>query len=236
MTNRVFRVGTVDYPASKQVVQRDVDVVELSATHGVPIKASTAKKWRSEAGAILAFSLQAPKHLVEKPKEGTPLPGDREGYGGFKLTKENLKIWNNFTKAAAALGADAVVILTPASFTPAKANLDAFGDFFKGVRENKGLESIDIVWDPSGPWEIEQAGEVAQENRILLAVDPLRDPPPMGPSAYFRLGPFAAMGSRIGLYDLERIRDASTPFEKVTCVFNTSRALDDARNLKKILD
>ncbi len=69
----------------------------------------------------------------------------------------------------------------------------------------------------------------------MLAVDPLRDPAPAGPLAYFRMGPFASMGSRVGLYDLERIMEAGESFDRTICVFETPRSFDDARNLKKVL-
>ena len=43
------------------------------------------------------------------------------------------------------------------------------------------------------------------------------------------------MGSRIGVYDLERIAVSCRGFERVTAVFGTNRALDDVRNFKKML-
>jgi len=91
------------------------------------------------------------------------------------------------------------------------------------------------VWQPSGPWDQEQAAGYAVELGMQLAVDPLRDEPVAGSVAYFRLGPFAAMGSRVGVYDLERIVDIAQAFSQVTVVFGTPRGLDDAKNLKQII-
>ncbi len=234
MTESRVRVGTVDYPVAKKTVQRSVDIVELSGTLAVPVKPATARKWRKEAPPKMGFALEAPKHLFEALPKGAPLPGDPKGYGGFSTSDENINLFKEFGKTVAALEAESIVILTPASFTPAMVNRTAFATFLETARKELEI-TANLVWEPKGPWETEEAADFAASNDLVLAVDPLRDPPPLGQTAYFRLGPFAAMGSRMGLYDLERLGDAIAPFENATCVFHTNRSLDDARNLKKVL-
>jgi hypothetical protein len=91
-----------------------------------------------------------------------------------------------------------------------------------------------IAWQPSGPWTHEQACAFSAQIGLTLAVDPLRDEAPAGNAAYFRLGPFAVMGSRVGVYDHARLVEAAAFFETTTIVFETPLALDDVRNLKKI--
>ena len=142
-----------------------------------------------------------------------------------------MKLWDRALRFSLGAQAKALVLITPSSFTPAKDNRDALASFLSEV-DRRGL---DLVWEFHGPWDLDRAAEFAGELDALLAVDPLRDPPPAGRAAYFRLGPFAAMGTRMGTYDLERLADSSSMFERVTCVFDTSRSLDDARNLKKVL-
>jgi hypothetical protein len=103
---------------------------------------------------------------------------------------------------------------------------------FFAAADRRGLS---IAWEPHGPWEHPRAAAHAAAAGLVLAVDPLRDPAPAGASAYFRLGPFAALGSRLGVYNLERLADAAQPFAQVTCVLDTPRALDDVRNLRAVL-
>ncbi len=231
MTDKRVRIGTVGYPVEKRIVHGSVDVVELKDACTAPPKPATGKRLRQQAEDRIAFTLQVPRYLFESPPEGMPLKGSLGAYGSFQTTKENIGLWEKTIRFAEAIEADSLVLPTPSEFTPAKANQDALSGFISAVQP----VGLDIVWEPHGPWEHEQAAIYAKAAGILLAVDPLRDPPPEGEAAYFRLGPFAAMGSRMGMYDLERLGEAIARFERVTCVFETERALDDARNLKNTL-
>lgn len=226
-----IQIGTVGFPVSKKLVFADVDLVELTECRGVPPKSSTGKRWRSEAPGRVSFSVQLPEYLHEAPPPGTLLTGDIDGYGLFKSTKENLDLWDKAIRFAKGVEASALVLPTSAGFTPDMSNRKALSGFLKAV----DTQGFDIVWEPHGPWETEQAAAFAREQGMVLAVDPLRDPVPEGDFAYFRLGPFAAMGSQMGIYDLERIGEELGRFERAVCVFQTARALDDVRNLKKIL-
>ncbi|MDJ0764351.1 MAG: DUF72 domain-containing protein [Myxococcota bacterium] len=236
MTNIKHRVGTVDYPAGKKRVLSSVDVVELTATYQTRVKPATAQKWRSEVPHHVSFVVQAPKYLYASPPPKTPLPGDAQAYGGFQVTEENLGLWQGVTGVAKNLNSEIIVLITPAEFTPTRANQDALAAFIEAARV-RSPGSYTIVWAPKGLWEPKQAAQLAASRDMILAVDPLQDPlPTLGDdTAYFRLGPFAAMGSRMGVYDLERLKDAMTAFDTATTVFQTPRALDDARNLKQIL-
>ncbi|MCP4678405.1 MAG: DUF72 domain-containing protein [Deltaproteobacteria bacterium] len=231
MTQNNIRAGTVGYPVSKKLVLAQVDVVELTETNVAVPKQKTAKSLRKSAPDRVAFTIQLPRYLFESPPDRTPLPGDLEAYGAFRTTAENQNLWKKTLHFAEGVDALSLVLLTPPEFTPASVNRRALAAFLKTV-ERTGRE---IVWEPRGPWEYEQATSFAQDLGMTLAVDPLRDVPPPGNSAYLRLGPFAAMGSRVGVYDLTRVLDAAAPFKRVTCVFQTPRSFDDARNLKKIL-
>ncbi len=231
MIQNTIRAGTVGYPVSKKLVLAQVDVVELTETNVSVPKQKTAKRLRESASDRVTFTVQLPRYLFESPPDRTPLPGDLEAYGAFRTTAENTNLWKKTLHFAEGVDALSLVMLTPAEFTPASVHRRALSAFLKTV-EREGRE---IVWEPRGPWEHEQAVSFAQELGMTLAVDPLRDLPPPGKSAYLRLGPFAAMGSRVGVYDLTRILEAAEPFERATCVFQTPRSFDDARNLKKVL-
>lgn len=232
MTDTNCRIGTIGFPMAKNKIYPHVSWVELSDTYTSLPRAKTAKSWRASAPGHVTFSFQLPRYLFETPPKGTPLPGDANGYGGFKATQENRQLLEKTLQVADILTSDILVLSTPAEFTPAKPLVDALGELLTAV----SLEGRTIVWQPQGPWEPELAMRTAERLNLLLAVDPLRDPAPPGDLAYFRLGPFAAMGSRVGVYDLERLVEAAAPFEKTIIVFETPRALDDVRNLKKVLE
>ncbi len=231
MNDKEYRVGTIGYPVTRARVLAEVDVVELTDAAETPPKQSTAKKWRESAPASTVFSVQLPQYLFEEPPASAPLPGESGGYGYFRTSEENLKLWEKTMRFVEALEARSLVLLTPAAFTPTGANRRALFSFLDAVDAG----DREIVWEPHGPWEHEQAMDFAGELGVVLAVDPLRDAPPAGEAAYFRLGPFAALGSRVGVYDLERLTEALLSFRRATCVFQTSYAFDDARNLKKVI-
>ena len=231
MTEPTMRVGTIGYPVRKQLVQDSVDVVELTEAQTAPPNLSTAKRWRQEVSNRLAFTIQLPRFLYEPLPSQTPLKGNPEAYGAFRTSRENLGLFDKTLKFADAMAADTIVLLTPPEFTPTQTNREALTEFLQTAK----WDGRDIVWEPRGPWEYEQAAAFAGDLGMILAVDPLRDQPSSAAAAYFRLGPFAVMGSRVGIYDLERLAEAAAPFERVTCVFATPHALDDARNLKKVL-
>jgi uncharacterized protein YecE (DUF72 family) len=226
-----IRVGTVGYPVrNRKKVFDHVDVIELAEGRRVPPGGKVARRWRADVPARIGLTVQLSDHLFEAPAEGV-LAGDRAGYGGFRPTEENTALWRRELELAEALGALAVVLITPSAFTPAPVHRDALAAFLAA----QPRPPCEMVWEPHGPWERDLAASFALENGMVLAVDPIRDEPAPGSFAYFRLGPFSAMGSRLGVYDLERIADAAGPFERVICVMDTVRALDDAKNLRKIL-
>jgi uncharacterized protein YecE (DUF72 family) len=232
VTDRRHRVGTVGFPVSKDKLYPHVDWVEVNDTYATLPKTATAKRWREEAPAHVDFAVQLPRFLFDKPSAGKPLKGTLAGYGGFRKTEENRKLFEHALRLADTLKSSTLVLLTPGEFTPTQNHQDALADFLRAMP----LEGRGMVWQPSGPWEYEQAARLAKKLGITLAVDPLRDEPPRGDLAYCRLGPFAALGSRVGLYDLERIAEATESFKRAVVVFETRRALDDARNLKRALE
>ena len=233
MSEANLRIGTVGYPVrNRDRVLQNVTLVELTEGKRIPPSPKTARKWRSGAPGAVGFTVQMSNHLFEPVEEGGAFPGEASGYGDLRLSEENLDLWKRGLDFAAAVEALALVLVTPSRLTPSRPNQDAFAAFLDGV---KG-DTPPVIWEPHGPWEIEQAADFAAEKGLVLAVDPLRDDAPEGPLAYFRLGPFSSMGSRLGIYDLERLADAAAAFERTMCVFDTPRALDDARNLTKLID
>jgi hypothetical protein len=231
MSERI-RVGTVGFPVrDRRRVLGAVDVVELTDGRFEPPAKAAAKRMRHAWPASVAATAQCSSYLVEAPRRAVSLPGERSGYGGFQATDENADLWRRGLDFAEAVSALAIVVVTPPSFTPGPANVSRMEAFFAAAERREAR----IVWEPHGPWDPGQTARLAERMRLTLAVDPLRDPPPEGAFAYFRLGPFASMGARLGTYDLERLAEAATPFEEAICVFDTPRALDDVRHLRAVI-
>lgn len=231
MTNCEVIIGTVGYPIKKQRVFADVDLVEMTEARQIPPGTGTARKLKTEMPGHLRCTVQVSGYFFEPPPKGASLKGDISHYGGFQVNPETVGLWKRQVAFATELDARMLVLITPPSIRPSEANISRMTDFFSAM-DRQGLA---IAWEPHGPWEYSQAEQFARDNNLILAVDPLRDPAPVGPVAYFRLGPFASMGSRMGVYDLERIAEAAAGFSTAYCLFDTQKALDDARNLKKIV-
>jgi uncharacterized protein YecE (DUF72 family) len=225
------KVGTVGFPMARPRVLAAVDVVELTEIEDTVPKVAIGYKWRADAPRSVVFTMLAPRALVEPPGPKANVQGDCSAYGDLKPSAENLALFAKAAAFARAAEVKAMVLVTPPSVSPAPSSVSQMSAFFAAV--DRG--DLTLVWEPHGAWEHERAASFAREHRLVLAVDPLRDPPPPGETAYFRLPPFAAMGTRMGVYDLERLAEAAFGFERLVCVFATARALDDARNLKSLL-
>lgn len=231
MSNELI-IGTVGYPIRKQRVLAEVDMVEMTEARQIPPGKGTGRRLRSEMPGHSACSIQISSYFVDDPPAGASLKGAIKAYGDFQVTDESMGLWKRQTDFAKELRAKILVLITPPSIRPSDANIQKMTAFFSSI-DRQGL---DIAWEPHGPWEFEYAADFALQNNLVLAVDPLRDAAPLGPLAYFRLGPFSSMGSRVGVYDLEQIAEAASSFETAYCVFDTPKSLDDAKNLKKIVD
>ena len=215
---------------AEKLLYPHVDVVELRMTrHSVP-KAAVGRKIRETAPPHIRFAVEMPSAFFEGPEKNAKLGGDLSRYGQFQTTDEQKRLFERLNRFADNLESDTLVLLTPAAFTPTPKMQEILATFLSAMP----IEGRTIVWQPSGPWTETQTQSFAKSHQLVLAVDPLRDDIPAGPVAYLRLGPFAAMGSRVGVYDLERIVEAAAPFETATVVFGTDRALDDVRNLKQV--
>jgi uncharacterized protein YecE (DUF72 family) len=232
MTEKIS-VGTVGYPIKKSKMIADVDLVEMTEARYIPPGKKAARHLKEELPANTGCTVQVSRFFVTAPDEGITLRGDLSAYGNFQVTDESMSLWQRQLQFAAELEARALVLMTPSSITPSQTNINKMSNFFKTV--DRG--NMPLVWEAHGPWEFGQILQFAESNNLIPAVDPLRDEVPDFDLAYFRFGAFAASGSRMGVYELEQIAAAAfdCPAGEVFCLFDTHRALDDARNLKKVI-
>jgi len=231
VTTRGIRVGTVGLPRKTRNLAASIDVVEITSGRDLPPAPRVARRLRAAIPQAVGFTAQLSRFLWEALPAGAPAPGDPSQYGRFAVTDENLALWKRCLDHAAALAAEALVLLTGADFTPAAGNVRRLAGFLEAARRPE----VPVVWLPGGPWEPAAVATAARNLGLVPAVDPLRDDVPEGPVAYLRLGPFSHLGSRMGTHDLECIADAACGRDLCFCLFATPRSLDDARALRRLM-
>lgn len=150
---------------------------ELSLRTPLP-RTATLRRMRHELPEGIVLSLRAPKSALVSARG--PLRFDDELERGFAWLLE----------AREALAAKLVVLPTPADLTPGARDRDLLAAF--AARLPREPERS-WVWEPSGPWEIEESEPLAASLGLVLAFDPLLQPLPVGDVAYGRL---RALGAR----------------------------------------
>ena len=197
------------------------DLLEVPIVYGPPAKGkepaatplvSTLRKWRKSVPPHFEFSVVAGPHV------GRAKPGPEFDH--------------ELAAARAAidvLQARCFVVRTPPDVTPSALWRDRleklFGEFPKDVTQ--------VVWEPSGLWEIDDAAVAAKKWGVILAVDPAREPVPAAQIAYVRL---RALGQTrtYGPAALERIVRAIGARRDVYVVLETDTALDECKRLRHI--
>ncbi len=232
MEQRIL-VGTVGYPIAPGLFADDVDCIEMTGAKYIPPGRKTAVHERSGLPSPVECTVQVSRYFASPPPSEASLRGDIRAYGDFQVNDETRDLWKRQREYALALSARMLVLLTPPEITPSASRLAAMSSFLKEMDR----DGIAIVWEPRGPWSAGQIRQFAQAHDLVVAVDPLRDAVPQGDVAYLRFGPFSSSGSRMGTYELEQIADAARSCDAATvyCVFDTHRAVDDARNLRRVL-
>ncbi len=132
--------------------------------------------------------------------------------------------------AAAALEARNIIIRTPREVTPAQIHRDRLAK----MRDRFPSDVTNVVWEPQGVWELEDAAVVASQLNLVLAVDPTRDPVPANPIAYLRLRALGETRS-FGPSALERILEAvGINRRDIYVVLETNSALTECKQLRSI--
>lgn len=133
-------------------------------------------------------------------------------------------------EAAHALEARNIVIRTPREVTPAPLQRERLAK----MRDRFPRDVTNVVWEPQGVWEVDEAAVVAKNLNLVLAVDPTRDPVPANAVAYLRLRALGETRS-YGPAALSRILDAvGVNRRDVYVVIETSSALTECKQLRSL--
>lgn len=135
-----------------------VDLVLLRSTLLNPPRAAAARAVAEHVRAAHPRAAIVPYvwHLVSHTEEdglremGTrALPGEPRKFGHLQDTPEVRSAWEISLRCAQEMGSRAMVLRTPASFTPSSMN-HARLTAFAGARAAEGIE---LVWETDGLWE-----------------------------------------------------------------------------------
>jgi uncharacterized protein YecE (DUF72 family) len=116
-----------------------------------------------------------------------PLGLNKAHTGMLQVTDENRQIWALVAQQLRASRAHSVLLKTPNTFGPSKTNRTALTQFVKEIIQPGDLQ---VIWEPRGIWDYEDALEQAQESGVLLASDPFTDgtfPEQLADKAYYVL-------------------------------------------------
>lgn len=173
---------------------------------------ATLRKWRREVPPSFEFAVVAGPHLI-RPKAGPEL--DHE----VAVAKA----------AIDALQARCLLLRTPADVTPSAL----WRERIKKLLGKLPTDVTQVAWEPSGPWETDEAALTAKRWGVTLVVDAARDPVPPGAVAYVRLRALGETRS-YGLAALERVVKAVGERRDAYVVLETDGALAECKRLRQV--
>jgi hypothetical protein len=150
---------------------------ELALRAPLP-RVPTLRRLRAQAPAGLVLALRAPRSTLCSAR----------GPLRFDAALERSFAW--LLAASDALAVRLTLLPTPADLSTGQRDRELLAELARRLPRTPGR---DWVWQPSGPWQRDQAAEVARALGLVLAFDPLLDPLPEGDIAYAQL---RAIGER----------------------------------------
>jgi uncharacterized protein YecE (DUF72 family) len=131
--------------------------------------------------------------------------------------------------AIAALQARVVLLSTPTDVTPATV----WRDRLAKVVDRLPRDATQVVWEPHGVWEADEAARVARRLGVVLCVDAARDRVPGGPVAYVRL-PVLGSARSYGESALERVVDAIGDRREAYVIVESPSALKECKTIRRL--
>jgi uncharacterized protein YecE (DUF72 family) len=185
-----LRVSCCGFRSSRAAYFGLLDSVEVQHTFYQPPQVQTLRRWREEAPAGFEFTLKAWQlvtHQASSPTyrrlKRTLTEEEKEGAGFFRPTEAVKGAWELTRECAEALGARVVLFQCPASFKPARENVENMRRFFRGASRG----GLTFCWEPRGGWPRELIKELCEELGLWHAVDPFSERTVTPGRCYFRL-------------------------------------------------
>jgi hypothetical protein len=204
------------------------DALEVPMSGNQPPSIKTLNKWRVESPRSFCFVL----HVDPSVSEGLLKQSES---GKRVLSEEILAGWKLTLERASALAAKALVLRTPAGFMPGETQRE----LIKAVSELDRGKKLALIWEAEGLWSVETTRTFAESIGLVYAFDPYlaeRDELPMtSGSACFVLTERASMRRQFDQFDLERLVDWSTAYERVFVLLRGRFKWEHARELRQVL-
>jgi uncharacterized protein YecE (DUF72 family) len=210
-----FHIGAHALRGNIAAYAKRFDLLEVKTGAGTRESSpavSTLRKWRKSVPPHFDFTVIAGASL-SMLKAGAALEADL----AVALA------------AVDALEARSILIPTPADVTPSTLWRDRMAKLL--LRFPRDVTQV--VWEPRGVWETDDAALAASRWGIVLSVDAARDVVPAGPVAYVRLRALGETRS-FGPAALEKVLLAIGARRDAYVVFETDAALVESKRLRTL--
>lgn len=236
-----IRLGLCGVSMGFDAYVREFPVLEVQQTFYRPPSDATLARWRGQAPPGFEFTMkvwQVVTHEASSPtyrRLGRTLdPVERTEVGGFQLSPLVLTAWQRSIECCRILGASAMLLQCPRSFTPTDANLDRMATFLRSVERPAGVR---LLWEPRGPWPADVVLEMCQSLDLVHVVDPFVDRTVTPEAPYYRL--HGLSGAR-HVYSDRELRDLLAMVPDVAgpayVLFNNIPRITDARRFRALVD
>src|SRR5690606_10155456 len=183
-------------------------------------------------------SFTFPPEKIKRGRKADLLDGESaRDLGGFQDTAVNRRVWTEIRECAEAIGADTIVLETPAVFSPTdihRDNMRAFAQDWSALPEGTR-----IAWHPAGFWERDECLELCEAIGWDLVIDPLVDldaPLPDTDHVYFRMMGAHGFGNSYGDDALDVLLEMLQQYEQATVIFRTDDSIKDATRFQKYIE
>jgi uncharacterized protein YecE (DUF72 family) len=241
----MIQVGTCGFPVSRTRYYTIFNAVELQGTFYEMPSEGRMRSLRQEAPMEFEFAVKAfqgmthPSNSPTWRRMKTKLRGTLGNYGLLRPTRENLDLWNEFSRSVKPLDPVIIIFQTPPTMELSEESVRLIIDFFRTI----GGE-YRIAWEPRGrTYEREDLVRKAlAETNVLHVVDPLRRRPLVqGSTVYLRLHGKGPRDVNYGYkYTEEDLRELLTIIEEMNAdvvytMFNNVHMLSDAMRFRELI-
>lgn len=185
-----IRIGCSPVPPHRRSYFDRFSFGEVSQTWSDPVRPQRLRAMRKLMKPEFELVVTAWRWLTQDPldeRSAAPLGLKKAHTGMLQVTDENRQLWALVAQQLRASRAHGVLLKTPNTFGPSTANRKMLTRFVQEVIQPGDLQ---VIWEPRGIWDYEDALEQAQESGVLLASDPFTDaafPEQLAEKAYYVL-------------------------------------------------
>lgn len=233
----MLKIGCCGFAGARNRYWGSFPVVEVQKTFYQPPQIKTLERWHDEAPEPFEFTLKAWQPITHAASSPTwrrlkHPPGDPEEAGNFRPTEAVHAAWETTLESARALEATLVVFQCSARFTPEDENADNLRRFFRDIDR----DGLGFVWEPRGDWPEELVGKLCADLGLIHCVDPLKQRPVTGGTAYFRMHGVTGYRYEHSDDDLKRLLETAGGFETAYCLFNNMTMREDAERFRDLAE